>query len=145
MLHSEPDQTLHSVTLHLAGTTESLRPSTDSEGRRACFSCFSPKPDENRRNPVIFGSHQFLCVTQELAHILARSGIVAGHIEIHVPDTIPAIPSCRTEYLRRPMCVIHTRDRSSASLRRLLPTHWASCSVLFFFRSGAREEDYTSR
>ena len=124
---------------------ESLRPSTDSEGRRARFSCFSLKPDENRRNPVIFGSLQFLRVTQELAHILARSGIVAGHIEIHVPDTVPPIPSCRTEYLRRPMCVIRTRDHSSALLGRLLPTHWASRSVLFFFRSGAREEDYTSR
>jgi len=67
----------------------------DSEGRRARFSCFSPKPDENRQNPVIFGSRQYLRFTQKLALVLARSGIVAGHVGIHVPDTIPAIPSSR--------------------------------------------------
>jgi len=32
-----------------------MRPATDFECRRARFSCFPPKPDENSQNPVILG------------------------------------------------------------------------------------------
>jgi len=88
------------------------------------FFLFLPKPDENRQNPVIFESHRYLRFTQEPPLILARSGIVAEQVGIHILSTVPAISNLKMSW------AFAKSDALGFTLGAVLPQQGENCRLL---------------